>query len=425
MLAASLALKSSRPRSTIVTSLVRPGPSPLKHHWLLDPEVVFLNHGSFGACPIAVLEHQQELRREMERHPITFFVRELGERIEPVRERVAAFVGADPSRLMFVENATTGVNTALQNLGLKPGDELLVTDHEYGACRNAANVIASRAGATVREFTLPFPLTDAGEVLEALEAAITPKTRALLIDHVTSKTGLVLPIKQIVEMMNARDIDTVIDGAHAPGMLPLELDEIGATFYTGNCHKWICSPKSCAILYVREDRKHALTPPMISHGESATHIDAQQKLFFEFDWLGTRDLTPLLCIPRALDVMSTLAGPGGWEASMAHNHDLVLRGREILCEKLEIDPPAPEDMIGSLAAFPLPEAIAAPPTPHPLYLNPVQDQLRERYGVEVPIAPWPDQTGCVMRISAQLYNHLDEYRYLAAALEELLANTDR
>jgi len=408
-----------------VTALTKPPPSTLKHHWLLDPEVVFLNHGSFGACPIAVLEHQQELRREMERHPIDFFVRGLGDRIEPVRERVAAFVGADPSRLMFVENATTGVNTALQNLGLRPGDELLVTDHEYGACRNAANVIASRAGASVREFSLPFPLESADEILEALEAALTPATRALLIDHVTSKTGLVLPIERIVEMMNARGIDTVIDGAHAPGMLPLELDALGATYYTGNCHKWICSPKSCAILHVREDRKAALTPPMVSHGESATHIDAQQKLFFEFDWLGTRDITPLLCIPRTLDVMSTLVGrDGGWSALMAHNHDLALRGREIVCEALEIDPPAPAEMIGSLAAFPLPESIAAPPTPHPLYLNPTQDLLRQRYGIEVPIAPWPDQTGCVMRISAQLYNHLDEYHYLADALGELLANLD-
>ena len=404
-----------------------PAASTLKSHWLLDPEVVFLNHGSFGACPIAVLEHQQELRREMERHPIDFFVRQMSDRIQPVRARVASFVGADPSRLMFVENATTGVNTALENIGLRAGDELLVTDHEYGACRNAANVIASKAGATVREVTLPFPLKDAAEVVEAIEAAITPKTRCLLIDHVTSKTGLVLPIEQIVAMLNARGIDSIIDGAHAPGMLPLQLDALGATFYTGNCHKWICSPKSCAILHVREDHRANLSPPLISHGESANHIDAQQKLFFEFDWLGTRDLTPLLCIPRTLDVMATLAKPmedgaGGWETIQAHNHDLVVRGRRVLCEALELEPPAPDEMLGSLATFPLPEAIAAPPTPHPLYLNPVQDRLREEYRVEVPIMPWPDQTGCVMRISAQLYNHIDEYHYLASALKALLAD---
>lgn len=390
--------------------------SSLAAHWDLDPAVTFLNHGSFGACPRAVLEHQSELRARMEREPVLFLHRELEGLLDEARATLGAFLGADPDDLALVLNATMGVNTVLRSLDFEPGDELLVTDQEYNACRNALEAVAGEFGAHVRIARVPFPLTDPAQVVASITAAITPQTRLLLVDLVTSQTGMVNPIADIVNAMTERGIDVLVDGAHAPGMVPLDLDRLGAAYFTGNCHKWLCAPKGAAVLHVRRDRQAAIRPLIVSHGANSPRTD-RSRFRIEADWIGTLDPSPWLCIPTAIDFLRKLF-EGGFDGLRAHNRALVLHGRKLLCEALGITPPCPESMIGSLASVPLPDA---PPGKAPLFLDSVQVALFEDHGIEVPVMHWPAPPARLLRISAQAYNHASEYAQLAAVLPRLLA----
>jgi isopenicillin-N epimerase len=387
------------------------------HLWSLDPAVIFLNHGSFGACPTAVLAAQQDLRARLEREPVRFFVRDLEALLDGARKALGEFLGADPEGFAFVPNATTGVNTILRSLELADGDELLTTDHPYNACRNALDVTAARGGAHVVVAPVPFPLASADEVVEAVLARVTSRTRLALLDHVTSPTGLVFPIERLVDELAARGVDTLVDGAHAPGMLPLQLDGLGAAYYAGNCHKWLCAPKAAGFVYVRRDRQKDVRPLVISHGANSPRRD-RSRFRLEFDWMGTVDPTPYLCIPESIRFLGKTY-PGGWPALMARNHALALAARRILCDHLAVDPPCPADMIGSLAAVPLPDGSPEPPKT-PLYADPLQDALLERFGIQVPIVPWPAPPRRLVRVSAQLYNTPEHYERLAAALSELL-----
>ena len=385
--------------------------------WSLDPAITFLNHGSFGACPRAVLEAQARLRERMESEPVRFFVRELEPLLDAARAALGAFVGADPDDLAFVPNATAGVNTVLRSLALEPGDELLTTDHEYNACRNALEAVAGRARARVVIAPVPLPVSSPDEVVEAVLARVGPRTRFALVDHITSQTGLVFPVARIVEELARRGVDVMIDGAHAPGMLPLDVGALGAAYYTGNCHKWICAPKGAAFLHVRRDRQADIRPLSISHGANAPRT-CRSKFRLEFDWTGTLDPSAYLCVPEAIRCMGSLL-PGGWPALMAHNRATALAARALLCEALGCAPPSPEAMIGALAVVPLPDGRGEAPS-SPLYLDPLQDALLERWGVEVPVIPWPAPPRRLLRISAQIYNERADYERLAGALVELL-----
>ncbi len=389
---------------------------PLRSRWRLDPEVTFLNHGSFGACPAVVLDAQAEWRARMEREPVLFLHRQHEDLLDVARARLAAFVGADPDDLAFVPNATTGVNTVLRSLEFSAGDELVTTDHEYNACKNVLDLVAQRTGARVRVVAVPFPLSDARAVVDAVVAAITPRTRLLLIDHITSPTGLVQPIEPIVRAYRERGIDVLVDGAHAPGMLDLDLQALGATYYTGNCHKWICAPKGAALLWVTRSRQADIRPLVTSHGWNSPRTD-RSRFRLEFDFTGTDDYTPFLCVPTAIDVMGGLFA-GGWAELRQRNHQLVLAGRDILCRALRVPAPAPDAMLGSLAAVPLPQA--QPPAPQPpLYLDRLQVELFDRHRIEVPVPLWPKWPRRLIRISAQAYNTKAEYERLAAALTSL------
>ena len=390
----------------------------LKKFWPLDPKVVFLNHGSFGSCPLPVLEFQRALRDRLERQPVQFLVRELEPLLDQARAALAQFTGARPENLVFVPNATSGVNTVLRSLTFAPGDEFLVTDHEYNACRNALDFVAERAGAKIVVARLPFPFQSTGQIEEAILGQITPRTRLALFDHVTSQTGFILPVERLVNQLAARGVETLIDGAHAPGMVPLQLEQLGATYYTGNCHKWLCAPKSAGFLHVRPDRPPFIHPLTISHGLNSPRADRSHFLV-EFAWTGTLEPSACLSVSAALRFMEGLA-PGGWTEIMARNRALALEGRKLLCQTLEVDPPCPEDCIGSMAAVPLPDAREAHQSLSPLYIDPLQDQLLARHGIEVPIIPWPGFPKRLVRISAQLYNTIEQYQLLAGALRELL-----
>ena len=391
--------------------------NPLAQHWTLDPRIDFLNHGSFGACPKPVLEAQTELRARMERQPLQFLARDLEGLLDEARGDLARFIGADPDDLAFVPNATSGVNTVIRSLELEPGDELLTTDHAYNACRNALRW-QERRGAKVVVAAVPWPIAGPSQVVDAVLGAVTARTRLALLDHVTSPTGIIFPVEEIVGRLQERGIDSLIDGAHAPGMMPLDLRGIGAAYFTGNCHKWLCAPKGAAFLYVRRDRQQRIRPLTISHGANAARTE-RSRFRLEFDWTGTDDPTPFLCIPHALRFLGSLV-PGGWPDLIERNHALAVRGRKLLCEALRVEAPAPEEMLGSLASVPLPDAKGEMPLARGVFWHPLQRALLERHDIEVPVMPFPALPRQLIRISAQAYNSEDQFARLATALRSEL-----
>jgi isopenicillin-N epimerase len=403
--------------------------------WLLAPDVTFLNHGSFGSCPRPVLERQSELREELEQRPLTFLDYELEDRLDVARMPLAAFLGARPIDVAFVPNATTGVNTVLRSISLQPGDEILTTDHEYNACANAARAVAHEAGAKVVVARVPMPVGSPDEVLAAITAAASPRTRLALFSHITSATALVWPVDLIVAALAERGIETLIDGAHAPGQVPVDLgalERLGLTYYTGNCHKWLCAPKGSGFLWVRRGRQGTIKPLIVSH---AANAGRRERSYFiqSADWTGTLDPTPYLCVPAALDYMGGLL-PGGWPAVMNTNHRLAVAGRDAVVAALGTRSMAPAEMIGSMAAVVIPHGVQPPPPrvapdapPDSSY---GQDELHtvlfERDRIEVPVYLWPPvpqterPTLRLLRVSAQVYNSLADYERLAQALSSLV-----
>lgn len=373
-------------------------------HWSLDPSITFLNHGSFGACPRAVLEQQQAFRAQLEQEPVRFFALELEALLDAARQELAAFVGTKGDELAFVPNATTGVNTILRSLVFQPGDELLTTNHEYNASANALKFAAERAGATVVIAEVPFPLESVEQIIDAVLAKVSERTKLVLLDHVTSQTAMIFPIQQLTQQLATQGVDVLVDGAHAPGMIPLNLQELGVAYYTGNCHKWLCAPKGAAFLYVRQDKQNSIRPLVISHGANSPRTDRSQ-FHLEFDWVGTADPTPYLCVPTAIRCLGAML-PGGWPALMARNHAMALTVRQLLCQQFQRALPCPDQMIGSMAVVPVSEGAAA-----------WQTALFEQFNIEIPVIPW--QNTWLIRISVQLYNTLADYESLANALSVL------
>jgi isopenicillin-N epimerase len=408
-------MKMNHGKIIAAKSLNRPACNP--NLWRLDRKIVFLNHGSFGACPRAVMLARQKFQARLERQPLQFFLRDLEPLLDEAREELARFVNAPADDLAFIPNATTGVNTVLRSLQFKRGDELLVTNHEYNASRNALNFVAKQSGATVIVAKIPFPLKSDAEIINAIWDCVTPRTRLALIDHVTSQTGLILPLERIVRELSRQGIPTLVDGAHAPGMIPLDLKKLGAAFYTGNCHKWLCAPKSAAFLYVERARQKTIRPLVISHGANSMRRD-RSRFQLEFGWVGTSDPTAYLSVPKAIKYIGSLL-PGGWTEVRRRNHLLAVAARKMICDALEIEPPCPEEMIGSMAAIPLAPAVRSVRKPR-LFLDPLQDKLRA-HDIEAPIIPWPAWPERCLRISAQLYNSLPQYEKLAVVLKKILA----
>ncbi len=385
----------------------------LSKHWTLDPNVVFLNHGSFGACPRVVLDEQTRWRERLEREPVLFLGREIEPLLDEARAALGRFLGSHADNLAFVSNATAGVNAVLRSLRFAPGDEIVVLDQEYNATTNAAIAVAERAGANVIVVRTRFPLESPTEIVTPVVSALGPKTKLVIIDHVTSQTGLVLPVEPVIAACRARGIRVLVDGAHAPAMLPLALDELGADFYTGNCHKWLCAPKGAAFLYVRPDHHDAIRPLSISHGLNSTRTD-RNKYRLLFDWTGTDDPTAFLCVPASIRFLETLL-PGGVKAVRDRCRATCLAARDRILQVFEAPPPAPESMIGSLATIPLP-AWARGDAPPPLFIHAIQTELFDRHRIEIPVMPWPDGNTWHLRLSAAAYNTPAHYEALADAL---------
>lgn len=372
--------------------------------YALDPGRLVLNHGSFGACLKSTLVAQAALRVELEREPTRFFEDRYPVLIEQARASVARLVDADEAGTVFVSNASAGVATVLASLEraghFERGDALLTTDHVYPACKNMLAAVAERVGAEVVVAKVPFPLRDPSEVLDAVRAAITPRTKLALFDHVTSPTGLVFPIEALVHEVQARGIPALVDGAHAPGMVPLSLRRLGASFYTGNLHKWISAPKSSAFLWAAPRFRGELHPLVVSHGWG-------KGLAAEFDWTGTFDATALFSVPDAIAGLSALH-PAGLEALMAESKERALRAQGVLSAALGIERPAPASMIGTLVTVPLPpRALAAGER------DPDRDALDRELSARVPFFPWPAPPARCLRISIAPYVGDDDVQTLA------------
>ena len=380
----------------------------MKSLWCLDPKKTFLNHGSYGACPRSVLEAQEELRREMEAAPVPFMARRYPRLLAEVRGNVCEFLGSNPENLVFVTNATAGVNSVLRSLDWEAGDEILVSDHGYEACQNVASYLAQRFHLRIVVANLPFPEITATEVIARIHAGVSSKTKLVMIDHVTSPTGLVFPLQEVAQAVGQHGIPLLVDGAHAPGLLDLNLERLGdsgVTYYTGNFHKWCCSPKGSAFLWARPAQQKALHPPVVSHGFLPKN--GRARFLEEFDWCGTFDPTAWLAIPVALDFLEHLL-PGGWKELRARGQDLVKQGRQILLEALPTQALVPEMFLSQMSSVFLPQSVV------PASLG---ERLFEEFHLDAMLTRWNNQT--LLRLSAAPYNGVEDYLALKTALQRV------
>jgi len=385
----------------------------VRAEWVVDPEIIFLNHGSFGATPRPVLDAQAALQLAMEKDPVRFLDRELAERLHLALVDVSLFLGTTRRRLAFVPNATTGVNTVLRNLDLEPGDELLISDHGYPAVIRTMHRVAEETGAVVRIQPVPWPETGrASDLADALVAGVTEKTRLVIVDHVASPSALVFPVAEIIGRVRERGALVLVDAAHGPGMFPIELDILQPDFWTGNLHKWVCAPKGCAVLWTAEEHAERMLPLVTSHYFPSGWPE-------EFNWSGTYDPSAFLAAPAALAWMGDNLG---WDRVRDHNRRLVRYGQRLACSITGIAPPvdpARNDVLfGSMIPVPLPERI-----PHETKeeTSDFQRRLFEEHAIEVPVIPGQERAH--LRLSAQVYNRPEDYEILADALRTLLADS--
>ena len=382
----------------------------LLEHWALDPDITYLNHGTVGATPRRVLAAQQAIRDAIERQPSQFLLRELVDhgyslpgggapRLRAAAAPVAAFVGVRRDDLVFVENATSGANAVLRSLDLREGDEILVTEFAYGGVANAAAYAARVRGARVRMVEMPYPVRDPAAVVEAIAGALGPRTRLAFVDHVSAETALVLPVAEIAARCHARGVPVLVDGAHAPGGIPLDVPALGVDWYSANLHKWAHAPRSCGFLWAAPDRQADLHPPSISWG-------LDQGFLSEFEWVGTRDPSPYLAAPEGIAFLREL----GVEAVLAHDHELAWRAAKLLSECWGTELGMNEAWVGSMATVPLPEALGSTRDEAAR----LRAALLYEDHIEVQLHAWRGRLW--VRVSAQVYNEVADYERLGSAV---------
>ncbi|MEP7290847.1 MAG: aminotransferase class V-fold PLP-dependent enzyme [Chloroflexota bacterium] len=371
----------------------------MRSQFLIDPGVVFLNHGSFGACPIPVFETYQRWQLELERQPVEFLGRRVDGLLDEARAVLAKYLNAAPENLVFVPNATSGVNVAARSLALTPGDEILTTDHEYGACSYAWQHNCERTGAKYVVRPLPLPLTTPAAFVEHFWAGVNPRTRVIYLSHITSPTALIFPVEEICRRAREAGIITVIDGAHAPGQIPLDMEQIGADFYTGNCHKWMCTPKGTGFLYVRPEFQTPIEPLIVSWGwtDDADFVIRNQKQ-------GTRDPAAYLTVPAGIAYLQA----HDWDTVRARCHALGVELRDQIADWSDQPQIAPESWFGQMFTAPLPPC-------DPLV---VKQRLYDEHKIEVPIVVFNNRQ--YVRVSFQAYNTREDGQKLLSALQEII-----
>jgi isopenicillin-N epimerase len=403
-----------------MTDLILPTPSPMIEHFALDPEVVYLNHGSFGACPKIVLEAQRGYRDRVEADAMRFYIHDLWGLIDRSREALAPVVGAQAKDIVFVNNATGAVATVLDNLALGPGDELVVTSRAYQACRNNFERVADRCGAKVIVADLPWEGIDEDSIADAIMNKVTSRTKLVMVSLITSATAIRLPIERLIQELADRGIETLLDAAHGPGCVAMEVDQWGAAYTTGNAHKWLCNPKGCAFLHVREDLQVGFRPLVLSNDahDLAPACERTKRSVFnhEFDYAGTDDRTAALTVVDSIAFLESLelAGFGtGIHAVMAHNRALCIEARDLLCSMFGTNSIVPNSMLGPLATIDIPAPGMDPKA--------LRARLFDRYRIEAMIVPSPTGKYPMVRVSPQVYNAIEQYRYLGEAILDAVA----
>jgi isopenicillin-N epimerase len=375
----------------------------LRSSFLLDPGITYLNHGSFGACPRPVFDVYQAWQRRLEREPVQFLGMQAAEHLGTSRRALAEYVGCPADNLVYFPNPTTAVNMVARSLDLNPGDEILTTDHEYGAMDRTWRFTCQRTGAKLVRQSIPLPLDSPVEFVEHMWSGVTARTRVVFLSHITSQTALTFSVADICALAREAGILAIVDGAHAPGQVPLDLDALGADIYTGACHKWLCAPKGSAFLYARPQVQPMLHPLVVSWGwesdkpSTSTFID-------HHEWQGTRDLAAFLSVPAAITFQREHNWPAVWEDC----HHLAVQWRARLNQVLEQDPICEEGTFHQMftVRFPVPDP------------ENFQRRLYDDWHIEVPIFRWKDATW--MRVSVQAYNGPDDFEALLDALEALL-----
>ncbi len=384
----------------------------LRDQFLLRDNMTFLNHGSFGACPRPVLEAYQAWQRVLEAQPVEFLGRRIRGLLAEARSQIGKVVGSAPQNLVFVPNATHGVNAVAHSLKLQPGDEVLTTNHEYGAAERAWRFYCQRTGARLVRQALPLPVHDRSVLVETLWSGVTEKTRVIFLSHITSPTALCLPVREICERARKAGIITVVDGAHAPGQIDLNLEEMGVDFYAGNCHKWLCSPKGAAILYARAERQALLEPLIVSWGWQSEQPGESQFLDY-FEWTGTADPSAYLSVPAAIDFQEN----NHWTAVRSACHILAAETRARIHELTQLPTLLPDgqEWWGQMFAAPLPASLGP--------AKQIHDRLWDEFRIEVPVLSWEGQT--LIRVSVQAYNSPEDMQRLLDALRAMLADSPR
>jgi isopenicillin-N epimerase len=381
----------------------------LRHLFLLDPDVHFLNHGSFGARPQAVFEVYQQWQRELERQPGAFLGRRWFELLPPLLQQLADYVKAPASDLVLVPNATYGVNAVARSLRLEAGDEILTTTHEYGACDRTWRFLVRRSGARYVRQPISLPVDDSEAIIAQLWQGVTPRTRLIFISHITSATALQMPVAAICDRAREEGILTLVDGAHAPGQLPLNLAALGADFYTGNCHKWMMAPPGAAFLYARPERQGLVEPLVVSWGWESEWETGWSPFQEQFSWLGTHDPAAYLSIPAAIAFEEDY----DWPHVRTRCHALACRAQSQIGELTGLPPLYPPSFFVEMFA-------ALLPVHDPRSL---QARLYEEYAVEAPLTSWEGQT--LLRVSLQGYNDEQDIEALLVGLAELLGGDSR
>lgn len=402
--------------------------------WQLEAGVAYLNHGSFGPSPLRVQAARSYWQTQLEREPMDFFVRRLGALLRAAREALGRYVGAAADDLVLIDNATVGMNIVAASFPLAPGDEVLLNDHEYGAVLRIWGRACESAGAKLRVCTLPYPIESPDQVIDALLAAATQRTRLIVVSHVTSPTALIFPVEALIRAAHARGIAVAVDGPHAVGMLPLKLANLGADYYTASCHKWLSAPFGSGFLYVAPSRQGTLASPVCSWGRA--HQGCEPSWRDEFEWLGTRDPSALLAIadaiafpaqveagsdelPETPALLAAQSPPSpevqaaihlAWDRYRAHARDPIREISQSLYDLLKQPPltAEPNGWLGSMAAVTLPPGDAAS----------LQQAYWERYRIEVPVVAWGERR--LLRVSWHLYNRPEHLTRLIEATRELL-----
>jgi isopenicillin-N epimerase len=376
----------------------------LRELFLLQPGLTFLNHGTFGACPRPVFEVYQRWQVELERQPVEFLGRRSADLLAEARAKLAAYVGAAADEVVYFPNPTTAINMVVRSLELRPGDEILTTDHEYGAMDRTWRFVGAKIGARYIHRPVPMPVTTHAEFVETFWAGVTGRTRIIFISHLTSPTALILPVQAICRRAREAGILTIVDGAHAPGQIPLNLSELGADLYTGACHKWLCAPKGSAFLYARREVQAQLDPLVVSWGwESDTPSGSQ---FVDYhQWQGTRDIAAFLATPAAIQFQAE----HHWEAVRAGCHALAREARRQINELTGLPALCPDssEWFSQMAAVRLP----------PVDVETLKTRLYDDYRVEVPVFKWNDQP--ILRFSFQGYNSAADVEALVRALKAI------